>query len=134
MDIGVDQSVPRGDLKLLPDGRYIYINPITNKFDIDRFSRYYQPYRDLRNKHSAMKLKELNAPNNTIKIDEPYKNNPLNKPIGILLVDTKDSLFNTMDDLLKYGFQMDTFTKDNRLFYLGITLIFIAALASVMNT
>ena len=133
MDIGIDQSIPRNDLKLLPDGRYIYIDPITNKFDIDRFSRAYQPYRDLRNEHNAMKLRELNSSNNVIPLDEPYNNSPLNKPIGQILIDTKDSLFNTLDDILKNGLHIDTFTKDNRLFYIGLTLIFVALFISVMN-
>ena len=31
-----------------------------------------------------------------------------------------------MDDLLQYKFTVDTFTKDNRLLYLGILLIIIS--------
>lgn len=69
----------------------------------------------LMEKNMQNKLNELNNANDKI---------PLHKlPIGDILINTKDSLFELLDDLLQFKCDQETFTKDNRLFYIGIFLI-----------
>ena len=49
---------------------------------------------------------------------------PLHKlSVGIILINTKDSLFELLDDLLQFKYNRETFTKNDRLFYIGIFLI-----------
>ena len=71
------------------------------------------------------KLAKLNTPSQSISVYE--------QSIPKILSDTKDTLFNTLDDLLQGAFTMDTFTKDNRLFFIGLTLIFVALFVYIYN-
>jgi len=45
-----------------------------------------------------------------------------------ILIGIKDTWFELIDDLLQGKFNMETFTKDNRLFYIGVTIILIVIL------
>lgn len=45
-----------------------------------------------------------------------------------IIINTKNAWFNVLDDLLDQRFEMATFTRDNRLFYIGITIIFFAVI------
>ena len=65
------------------------------------------------------KLDKLNVPK---KVTPIYRDS-----LGQILIDTKDALFQILDDLLQHKFTLDTFIKDNRLFYIGMILIFIAS-------
>lgn len=58
-----------------------------------------------------------------------------NKPKSIyelsvteILINLKDTWFELIDDLLQGKFNINTFTKNSRLFYIGITLIVIVML------
>lgn len=127
MDINVDQATPRNDMITQNDGKSIYIDPANNKFDIDKFNRYYEQYRDRRREQSKenleKKLAALNAPEIVIPV--------YNQSIPKIMLDTKDTIFNVLDDILQGNFEIDTFVKENRLFYLGITFIFVALFAYV---
>lgn len=122
MDINVDQADPRKDMIKEDSGKYLYVDPSNNKFDIDKFNRYYEQYRDRRREQMKeemnKKLKELNAPDPVIPV---YR-----QSIPKILTDVKDSMFNLLDDLLQGNFTMDTFIKNHRLFYLGIIFVIIA--------
>ena len=122
MDVNRDLSDPRMDMIKEGGGKYIYVDPANNKFDIDKFNRYYDQYRDRRRAEMKAKMEEqlakLNAPAPDIPIYE--------QSIPKILLDTKDTIFYTLDDLLQGNFMIDTFTKDNRLFFIGLTLMFIA--------
>ena len=48
--------------------------------------------------------------------------------IGKTLINTKDTIFGILDDLLRFKFETETFTKNNRLYYLGIIIIMIVCL------
>ena len=125
MDIDVDQSVPRNDMIVLPDGKYLYIDQTNNSFDIDVFRRDFQQYRDRRRRKMVEKLEELNA-------SKPET--PIMKPtLSQMIVNAKDSIFGFMDDMLQGKFGRETFTKDNRSIYFGIIIIFIAIIAFIFN-
>ena len=123
MDINVDQGSPKGDLGRFSDGKYLYKNN-DGKFDIDKFNRDFDQYKvkrkDEMNDSVQKKLDELNKP---VVEEAPY-----NLPVGEIAIKTKDSIFNIIDDLLNFNFSWEVLTKDHRLFYLGIFLVFIAIL------
>lgn len=45
--------------------------------------------------------------------------------VGEIIIGVKDTWFNLLDDLLQKRFTLDTFTKNNRLFFIGLTVIVI---------
>lgn len=122
MDIGKDQSKPRSDFKMNEDGSFRYQSN-NGEFDIDKFNLGYEQYKRRREKNKRIKMRE--------KLDELNKQDektPIySESIGKILINTKDSLFQILDDLLQHKFKIDTFTKNNRLFYIGLILIFIAS-------
>jgi len=121
MDINVDQAKPRGDLERLESGKYIY-KLENDKFDIDKFNRDFDQYKDQRKKEMEEtlqgKLDELNKPKEQIPA--------YNLSMGQIVINIKDTLFNILDDMLHFNFTWDIILKENRLFYLGLTFIFIA--------
>ena len=58
--------------------------------------------------------------------EEKNNANVTNMSISQILINTKDALFNLLDDILEQRFETETFTRDNRLFYIGITILFFA--------
>ena len=92
------------------------------KFDIDKFNRQFGQYKikrkDEMEERIQQKLDELNRP---VEETPPYK-----LSIGTIAINTKDSIFNVIDDLLSFNFSWSIITKEHRLFYLGVFLITIA--------
>jgi len=121
MNVNKDLAQPTGDFVRLEDGKYLYETK-QGEFDIDKFNLEFEQYRIKRKKEMererATKLAELNRPKPKLPI---YKDS-----LGKIFIDTKDALFNMLDDLLQRNFSLNVFTKDNRLFYVGLTMIFIA--------
>jgi hypothetical protein len=121
MDINKDLADPSEDIKKFDDGAYLYKSS-TGDFDIDKFNRYYEQYRAKRKKQMerkmAKKLGELN---------KPKDRKPLyHDSVAEIMINTKDALFEILDDLLQRRFIVDTFIKNNRLFYIGLIMVFIA--------
>jgi hypothetical protein len=128
MNLGQDQATPRNDMIKKNNGTYIYkINE--NRFEVDRFNRDFDQYkirRKLEMEESMRKrLEELNRPE---PIPPVYQ-----QPVGKILIDTKDAVFNIIDDLLQFKFNSSTFTKGGRLFYIGLLLLIIATLLYVYD-
>jgi len=79
------------------------------------------------------KKKEIDKMNSKILADErlgKMNTTVTTKPIyqytmGEILIGIKDTWFGILDDLLLQRFTLDTFTKDSRLFFIGITLVII---------
>lgn len=121
MDIDQDLAELSDDLKKFNDGKYLYRDD-DNKFDINKFNRSYDQYRERRKtimkERIRKKLEEMNR--------MPDKTPIYQHSMAQILIDSKDSLFQILDDLLQYKFESDTFIKKNRLFYLGILFVFIA--------
>ena len=53
--------------------------------------------------------------------------------ISEIIIEIKNTWFYIMDDLLQQKFVISTFTKDNRLFYIGITFVIIAIIMYLYN-
>lgn len=95
-----------------------------NRFDFlpDQFTKY-------QNIRFTMPLPTLEPYNEVSvnKIDTKPVNdtNPLHQNIGQILTNTKNTLFDVGTEISHQGFHQNIFTKDNRLFYLGLFLIII---------
>ena len=94
------------------------------EFDIDSFNKEFENQskkrkEDMRKKMQA-KIDELS------KRDEPI---PIHKrSIGEIMISTKDAMFGILEDLLQNKFNKETFTKENRLFYLGVFILMLTVL------
>jgi hypothetical protein len=74
----------------------------------------------------TLRIRELNRLQELQSINDEPSLNELT--ISELIVNTKDAWFGILDDLLDKQYEKETFTKDNRLFYVGITLIVFSAI------
>ncbi len=50
-----------------------------------------------------------------------------------LFIEIKNSWFYIIDDLLQLNFNIETFTKDNRLLYVGITIVMFAVILMIAS-
>lgn len=111
------------NLYMQTDGKYLYRFP-NNRLNVDQFNRDFEQYKIQSQEYLQQKLNqklvELNQPEVPIAI--------YNQPIGTILIGTKDTVYNIMDDLMNFQFNTRTFTKDNRMFFIGILLLFIGLL------
>ena len=129
MDVQIDQSVPRNDMIKEEDGKYIY-RIDENRDEVDRFNRDFEQYKERRKKMMKIKLDEK-----LDRLNQPPEELPLyNQPVGSILIQTKDAWLNLLDDLLQFRFTLDTFTKENRLFHIGLTIVFVAIFMYVYST
>lgn len=123
MQVGQDFGMPNNDLVKQYDGKYIY--KFTNgKLDIDHYNDNFNQYSENRQeemkKVMAEKLEELNKPKPVELIYD--------LSVGEIAVNTKDAMYNIIDDVVNLRFTGDLITRDHRMFYLGIVLIIIACL------
>lgn len=120
MDINVDQSIPKNDLHRTVDGKYIY-QIDKDREEVDKFNREFDQYKIRRDQTMKQemedKLDELNKPTPPTPLYE--------KSVGEIVISTKDTVFNMIDDTVKFNFN-NFFTKDNRLFYIGLLIIMIS--------
>jgi hypothetical protein len=77
-----------------------------------------QQYRNRRRRQGIEHMKQLNS--------NQYK--PKSEPVSTpqLLIATKDSIFESLDDVLQGNINVETFMGNNRMIYLGLTIICIA--------
>jgi heme/copper-type cytochrome/quinol oxidase subunit 1 len=91
------------------------------KFDINKFNKAFEQNKESsKQKQSNLEDKRLDKLN-TQKIQlKPYQ-----LSIAQIFITMKDSWFELIDDLLQRQFYVETFTKKNRMFYIGLTIIII---------
>jgi hypothetical protein len=123
MDIDVDLANVDNTLVKTYDGKYLYVLP-NGSLDIDHYNRVFTQYSDIRKedmkKELEKKLEDLNKP--------PPVTLIYDLPIGQIVINTKDAMFDILDDIINLRFTYDTVLKNDRLFYLGIVLIMIGCL------
>jgi hypothetical protein len=99
------------------------------KFDINKFNTSFDKSKEdnkLTNKENdAEILQKLNSFTDSKPL---YKNT-----ISEIIIGIKNTWFYLLDDLLEQKFTFDTFTKENRLFYIGITLVCISIILYFYN-
>lgn len=112
-----------GNISEFDSGAYLY-NFSSGKFDVDKFNRVFDQYIDKRKNDQKIReqlmLKELNKKNPPIPL--------FDLPLGSIMINTKDVVFNTMSDILGGNLTTNVFVKENRLFYFGVLFICIAVL------
>lgn len=144
MDVNEDLADPSENITMYDDGKYLF-KTSSGEFDIDRFNRYYEQYRERRKKEMYKRMKErLDILNKTPPVIPIY-----DYSIGQILIGMKDSIVGISNDLLNWNYnqqvsvkadednvavenkseikvQWDILTKDNRLFFIGLVLVIIA--------
>ena len=102
---------------------------LDRRFNIIRFDKEFAK----RPKESERKryLKHLQK-RDDIKRDEGLKS-LYKQSILELAINTKDAWFELMDDLLDQQFTVDTIVKNNRLFYIGITIFIISIIIYIYD-
>lgn len=101
----------------------------SKKFDVQEFNKQFELDKEQRKLIAQEKdLQKLRQLNETIVEKKLYENTVSDIIIGI-----KNSWFNLLDDLLEQKFSISIFTRENRLFYIGITLIIMGLLIYLYN-
>ena len=97
---------------------------IKKKFDAMQFNKDFEAVKaetkQINDEKINKRLNDLNYQDKVIKIKDLSMTN--------IFIGIKDSWFELLDELLDHNFSITTFTKNNRLFYLGITIFIIASL------
>lgn len=98
-------------------------NKIEDKeFDVKAFNKVFEEQqaklKEDSKKREEETLKKLNEAKKDVSL--------ISLSIGEILINTKDAWFDILDDLLQYKFGWDILTKNNRLFYIGLTLAVMA--------
>ena len=91
------------------------------KFDVKEFNVKFEQEKE-RTKTvgktlDEQRLAKLNKP--------PPKKQIYELSIGEIIINIKDAWFEILDDLLQQDFTLETLTRNNRLFYIGLTIIII---------
>jgi hypothetical protein len=93
-------------------------------FDVQKFNNNFDKTKDL----SKAKIKKLDDEKlNKLAVEDTYKN-ITEMTLFEILIGIKDSWFDLIDDLLQRQFSLNTFIKNNRLFYIGLTLIIVISI------
>lgn len=109
-----------------PDEFYIKSdqNDPNRRFDLKKFNKVFDINREISKRNQ--RVKDLEKLNELSRVDTMTSLYDLN--ISQILVNIKNTWFNLLDDILEQRFQLNTFTKENRLFYIGLTILFIAVI------
>ena len=93
-----------------------------DRFDVKEFNKVYNDYIS-KKKESILEQEERRLD----RLNNMKEYIPLHQlSVGQHLINTKDTWFDILDDLLQFRFNIRTFNKQNRLFYIGLTLLIIA--------
>jgi hypothetical protein len=123
MDIDVDLAKVDNTLVKQYDGKYLYRLP-NGKLDIDHYSRQISQYSDIRKNDTKLLIDQ--------KLEDLNKQKPIelvyDLSVGQIMINLKDTMFDVLDDAVNLRYRSDTFTKNHRLFYIGIFIIIIACI------
>ncbi len=96
-------------------------NPLNSpkKFDLGKFNKVFDENKEMTKEYQAdVDLARLNKLSS-----QEIKISLYDLSILQILVNTKNTWFDLLDDLLEQKFEMATITKENRLFYIGLTIL-----------
>jgi len=100
------------------------------RFDMDKFNREFEKteeeQKQINKEKEEEKLEKLNTPK--VETKKIYQNTLYDILIGI-----KNTWLGILDDILNFQYNLETLTKNNRLFYIGITLVIIALIVFFYN-
>ncbi len=94
----------------------------TKKIDLGKFNIIFERNKEVAKESQRLKdLEKLNALSQEKQIISLY-----DLSLFDIIINTKNAWFNLLDDLLDQKIELSTFTKENRLFYVGLTIIVFA--------
>jgi len=92
----------------------------TKQFDLGKFNIMFDRNKEIEVENQRIRdLNKLNA-----MAQETHQVKLYDLSLLDIIINTKNAWFNLLDDLLDQRFEIETFTQNNRLFYIGITIIF----------
>jgi hypothetical protein len=101
------------------------------EFNLDKFNKEFVFKKEQSQIQSKIKSQEkLDRLTSAANIE---KKSLYNLSIAELLIGIKNTWFGILDDLLAQKFEIKTITKDNRLFFIGLTVILIATILYIYN-
>jgi hypothetical protein len=99
------------------------------RFDAQKFNIEFEKSKNIKKAQTKSleqeRLAKLSSDETTLSITE--------LTVSEILIGLKDSWFDLLDDLLQRRFDITIFTKKNRLFYIGVTLIIIIIILYVYD-
>ena len=94
----------------------------TSKFDLGEFNKsFVSKANELKHKRKAFEKEKLDKLNT----QQNYQKSVLNQTVGEILINTKKTWFEILDNILESKFEINIF-ENNHLFYIGITILFIS--------
>ena len=94
----------------------------TNKrFDLGKFNKVFDINREITNRNNRVKDLEKLSKLSSIDTSVPLYDLTMSQ----IIVNTKNTWFGLLDDILDQRIEIDTISKENRLFYIGITVVII---------
>ena len=93
----------------------------------------YQDFFDQKEEQILLSQKRLTEKMNELNNNNSDKVKIYNQSIGDIFLQMKDSTFETLDDLLQGRFESETLTKNNRIFYIGIFILFFTVLLQLIQ-
>jgi hypothetical protein len=92
------------------------------KFDLAKFNIEFDRNKEIAKENQ--RISDLNKLNTLAQSQETVHVSLYDLPLADIIINIKNSWFNLLDDLLDQKFEIETFTRENRLFYIGITILF----------
>jgi len=100
---------------------------LDRRFNIIRFDKeFVKRPKEFERKRYLKHLQKMDADKKSLDKKSLDKKSLYKQSILELAINTKDAWFELMDDLLDQQFTVDTIVKNNRLFYIGITIFIIS--------
>jgi hypothetical protein len=116
--------------KKLDENTYKMLIDRHKKIDLKKFNKEFERRKDLTKKQSSENIKKrLGVLNKPKKIKKIYE-----QSIGEILINTKNAWISLLDDLINGNFNMSIFTTENRLFYIGLTIILISIILYLFSS
>jgi|SaaInlV_200m_DNA_3_1039701.scaffolds.fasta_scaffold69949_1 hypothetical protein len=102
-----------------------------DEFDVNKFNKLYDKLSDEQLKEK--KKKELEE------LEKQYGKKDITKnlyelSVGEIVIGFKDAMFGIINDLLHFNINFNTFSKEHRLFYLGILLLLISVTIYIISS
>lgn len=96
----------------------------TKKIDLGKFNIIFERNKEVAKESQRLKdLEKLNELSREKQVISLY-----DLSLFDIIINAKNAWFNLLDDLLDQKIELETFTKENRLFYIGLTIIIFATI------
>jgi hypothetical protein len=105
-------------------------NGSSKRFDLGQFNKIFDRNKEIATE--SQKISDLNKLNALSQ--ETVRTSLYDLSLFQIIINTKNAWFNILDDLLDQKFESETFTKANRLFYIGLTIVFFAVILYLYAT